>query len=251
MSTQFIPYRPALKDPLWSLVMLRCTFDSNVFDGSDLSNDHRILGPQGGNVGHSPIQKKFGSFSMYSNGVPDNMIVVQSNATDTGPSGAFAANTEFCLEGWVYPTANKLQTAFGQYDGNSISTRNIHVGLTSGGKAYARITYNYGGTSDEILSDSTVSLNTWTHIACTRNSSAIRLFVNGVLQSATLTGFFTLAFVGDFNRLVLNGRRNETTRFDIWQGYIDDIRFTKGSNGSGACRYTTTFTPPASALPTN
>jgi hypothetical protein len=177
------------------------------------------------------------------------MVVAQSNSTDTGPSGDFQQFTEFCLEGWVYPVANQLQVAFGQYESETISQRNIHVGLTAAGKLYMRITSNYSNTYVEIQSDTAVSLNTWTHIACTRDSSAIRLFINGVVQSQTLTGWFSVDVSGYLSRLVLAGRRNEVTRFDIWNGYIDDVRFTKGSDGSGAVRYTTTFTPPINALP--
>jgi hypothetical protein len=89
-----------------------------------------------------------------------------------------------------------------------------------------------------VASSTTVSLNTWTHIAITRSGSTWRCFVNGTLE-ATATAAVTL-YTG--TGLISSGANpvgdNSLT------GYIDELRITKGY-----ARYTATFTPPTAAFP--
>jgi hypothetical protein len=89
--------------------------------------------------------------------------------------------------------------------------------------------------TQKILGTTTVSLNTWTHIAVTRSGTSLRLFVNGVLDgNVSNSQNFT-----DTNITIGRG---------VWassefEGYLDDFRVTKGY-----ARYTSNFSPPTSAL---
>jgi len=88
-----------------------------------------------------------------------------------------------------------------------------------------------------VLVSATVSdyLNEWTHIAFTRVGSTNRLFVNGALvDTATASDNYsnTISVVG-------GGRYGSNSINVSFQGYIDDLRITKG-----VARYTAGFTPP-------
>jgi hypothetical protein len=88
------------------------------------------------------------------------------------------------------------------------------------------------------------SLNQWYHVAVSRVSGVLYLFVNGVLQNAGGTSFTTN--VKDSSAEVRVGRLgfDATYKYQFF-GRIDEVRITKGS-GRG---YTSTFTAPTEAYP--
>ena len=75
------------------------------------------------------------------------------------------------------------------------------------------------------------------HVAVTRSGTTVRLFVNGVVE-ATATGNST-----NFNESLTLYIGAETGNSLYLNGYIDDLRITKGY-----ARYTSNFTAPTSAL---
>jgi hypothetical protein len=137
------------------------------------------------------------------------------------------ANGDFCVECWIYPTA-----AFDTYNG-------IFVGNATNGFFFGKITGGIGlrisGVSD-VISATAPNINQWTHIAITRSGTDVRLFYNGVQQGSTVTNSTNFAqsatFIGD------NGASSA-----IWEGYISNLRFVKGT-----AVYTSNFTPPTSPL---
>ena len=80
--------------------------------------------------------------------------------------------------------------------------------------------------------------NTWYHVALVRNQTNLSFYVNGIL-SATVS---SNAAIGSRRALTVGAQNSSSTRFT--RGSIDDLRITKG-----LARYTTSFTPPARALP--
>jgi hypothetical protein len=80
-----------------------------------------------------------------------------------------------------------------------------------------------------------MTTNAWHHIAVTRSSGTVRLFFNGTEGvSATNTSNLT------GSNLAVGGYYSTTYLYD---GYIDDLRITKG-----VARYTSNFTPPTAPL---
>jgi len=106
--------------------------------------------------------------------------------------------------------------------------------LTSG----AIYSGQYTGSTGTTLNTSSVSANTWYHVAYTRASGTIRLFLNGV-QAATTTAS------GSINTWPPVTGYDGPTNGRPLNGYIDDLRIT-----NGYARYTSNFTPPTAALPT-
>ncbi len=94
-------------------------------------------------------------------------------------------------------------------------------------------------TSTAILtSTTTIAATTWTFVTVTRSGTSTRLFVGGNLE-ATATDSTNF---NQTNALLVGSDRSNANGLN---GYLDDIRITKG-----VARYTATFTPPTVTFPT-
>jgi len=180
-----------------------------------------------GNAQISTTQSKFGGSSMYFDGTGDYLTSPQSTALDL--SG------DFTVELWVYFS--------------SVSGTTSLVGKWGGAGAYAWIlqyisgtglsfyTGSSGGLGTQISGAFTAVANTWYHLAVTRSSNSVRLFVNGAQVGSTTTNTNNLTA----SNQALNIGRNADTNIQYLTGYIDDLRITKG-----VARYTAAFTPQTS-----
>jgi hypothetical protein len=94
-------------------------------------------------------------------------------------------------------------------------------------------------TSTAILtSTTTVGATTWAFVTVTRSGTSTRLFVGGNLE-ATATDSTNF---NQTNALLVGADRSNLNGLN---GYLDDIRITKG-----VARYTANFTPPTATFPT-
>jgi hypothetical protein len=93
-------------------------------------------------------------------------------------------------------------------------------------------------TSTAILtSTTTIPATTWTFVAVTRSGTSTRIFVNGNLEStATDSTNFS-----ETEPLIIGADRGSINGLN---GYLDDVRITKG-----VARYTSSFTPPTASFP--
>ena len=151
---------------------------------------------------------------------------------------AFSSAATFTIEAWVYPTAvtGSTGTIIGDMQPNG-PTNNWSFGVTSTGSITL---YWYDGAIKTCVSSGTVANNTWTHIAVAVSAGAVKLFINGVLQSTTGTTTLTAA-TSPLGYLTIGQWNNQSN----YTGYIDDLRVTRG-----IARYTATFTTPTTNLPT-
>lgn len=83
----------------------------------------------------------------------------------------------------------------------------------------------------------TVTAGVWHHVAITRQGSTMRLFFDG---SLTTSFTFAATFSGTYDRFWIGDSAGNSN----FNGYIDELRFTKGY-----ARYTAAFTPPTSPHP--
>jgi hypothetical protein len=101
---------------------------------------------------------------------------------------------------------------------------------------YADGTVHVDSNAVLLTSSSSLSLNTWTFVTVCRRSGTMTMYFNGTsVASASNSSNFTQTGTrvgGTFDNLSFNG-------------YIDDLRVTKGY-----ARYTANFTPPTTAFPT-
>ena len=118
---------------------------------------------------------------------------------------------------------------------------------TSGVGQAAPVFYNSGSTliyfvnnNGVITASSSLQVNTWQHIALSRNSNSTKLFVDGTQVGST--------FSDSTNYLssppISLGSNVAGPTSNTLNGYIDDLRITKG-----VARYTSNFTPPAAPFP--
>ena len=183
-----------------------------------------------GNAQISTAQSKWGGSSLLLDGTGDFVT--------TPFVRAFLPDEDFAIEAWVRPSnvSSIRVIASSATSGNAINW--ILVQNASGGVEWL-VYATPSGTSVNIASGAGVlTLNTWHHVAATREGNTWRLFVDGV-QVATGTHTGTLR--SDANLVYIGRQPNNTAR--DWNGYIDDFRVTKGR-----ARYTANFTPPSSQL---
>lgn len=161
--------------------------------------------------------------------------------------------TPFTVEAWIYLTTTGVQHyVFGeQWTGSG--TINMSVGFNAGpGQSldsaglYPVFGY-YNGTSWSTTAQSTTTVtpNTWNHIAWVFAGSTAYVFINGVnttASGAATTWGGALTSNGDAWYI---GRRWDTgsANGDTLRGYISNLRFVKGT-----ALYTANFVPGTSSL---
>lgn len=156
-------------------------------------------------------------------------------------SDYYLGTSDFTLEGWVYPNVSPANGSYvmtianGSNYGNSLfvvrGANTFGVGMACDG----------GCNGMAATSAASYPAGQWYHIAVTRQSGFVRLFVNGVIAA---TG--TYAGPGKSNnRLIVNGAWDNNGFGNYGSdAYYDEIRFTLG-----VARYTANFTVPAAAFP--
>lgn len=197
---------------------LLCNFtNAGIYDAATNSDMVTV-----GNAQVSSAQAKYGTTSLYLDGTGDWLTTRGGDLFQFGTG-------DFTIECWL----NKPSAANGPIIDARGSAVAAPYALYVDGSNYP---YFYDGS----VYTSTVAItnNQWNHIAVTRASGTLRIFVGGVQgYSGSVTTNLTAAatiFIGG-----QNFSSPATTT-----GYIDDLRITKGY-----ARYTANFTPPTAALP--
>ena len=148
---------------------------------------------------------------------------------DIAAAISFADSESFTLECFLYKNVGGYGNVFG--GGPQIGYDLSASPGTSTGTIYMFFAGGFGVEA----SGTAVTLNTWNHLAWTREGSTCRAFVNGVLQgSGTRSNAFSFSVIG----ATTSGGAQAVN------GYIDDLRITKG-----VARYTADFTPPTAPFP--
>ena len=210
--------------------LLLSATNAGIYD-SAAKNDLETVG----NAQVSTTQAKWGSTSMYFDGTGD-YLVGRTNPAYSYGTGAFT------WEAWVYPTATKSVAAH-IYDtlppGGTGSRANSMIwGINSSNKLFV-----FTNGSSAIVSSGSISLNTWTHVAFVREGTGTnqtKFYING-----TNDGTGTVSTNDTLGGQVIGASADDLTNNNaMFQGYMDDLRLTKGY-----ARYTANFTPPAAAFP--
>ncbi len=196
--------------------------NAGIYDNSTKTTLNTV-----GNAQVSTSIKKYGSGSMYFDGTGDYL-------TAGNPLFLDLRSGDFTMEGWIYPTVvTGAQGICGLW-----SNQQGILYLIDSTLSFAWAPYSIFAP---LLSSGTVSATTWAHVAVTRSGNTFRLFLNGTktaeATSATNASSYSVPFgVGYY---IVDG--SPTAYFN---GYIDDLRITKG-----IARYTANFTAPTKAFP--
>ena len=186
-----------------------------------------------GNAKTVTSEKKFGSSSAYFDGAGDYLGI--------GDHTGFylAAGVPFTLEAWFYPlSVSSSGTIISKDNYGSNFSWCIHIQYAADQIMFA--TQNTAAMAyfpSASLGPSTI--NKWNHIAASHNGTTLKMFLNG-----NLLGESTIAVSDMYTNLITIGCMSWNNPGEFFNGYIDDIRITKG-----VARYTANFTPPTEAFP--
>jgi hypothetical protein len=191
--------------------------NSGIYDGSTNSTIQTV-----GNTMVSNSQVKYGNGSMYFDGSTGYLTSL------TSPAFTFGTG-DFTIECWIY-TTTVSPAQQGIIDFRTSNNGKLALILLTS-TLYFQLT-----TGNITTAASTITINTWTHIAVVKLGTTVTVYVNGVSKgSATDTGSYAAA-----DRVTVGNTQDNY----YFNGYIDDLRITKGY-----ARYTTAFTPPTALLP--
>jgi hypothetical protein len=177
--------------------------------------------------------KKYGAGSIVFDGTGDYLSVPWNEFWNIG-SG------DYTVECWLKTSGavGEIVSAFNQsspYPGWLFG-----VGFNSNN---GKLTfYNANGSSSETKASTlTVNDNNWHHVAVTKSGTTLKFFIDGLLDST-----HTLSLVGTgSNQAIRIGADNNSSPSRYLNGYIDDLRISKG-----LARYRYNFTPPTRAFAT-
>lgn len=198
---------------------LLCNFTNASIADLAMQNNLETVG----NAQVSTSVVKYGTGSLYFDGSGDYLKLPSSINLAFG-SGSWT------IEFWFYPLSS-----YGSGQGIlafSDDKDNLDYGSTSNTLRY------YNGSTATTFTGVSITANTWQHIALVNNSGTVRVYVNGTQSTNSATGA-TSSSSRSLNILA------NTAGSALINAYIDDLRISRG-----IARYTASFTPPASALPT-
>ncbi|MDD5700623.1 MAG: LamG domain-containing protein [Dehalococcoidales bacterium] len=176
-----------------------------------------------GHVNTETDQKQFGTASAQFDGAGDDYIDSPNDADWDFGTG------DFTLDCWIYPTGwTTYPVILSTYPTGSYWGMQVY----NNGADFAI----FGDFPTVHVATGGISLNAWTHLAISRESGKIYFFKNGTLLNIGGTSF-TQDLDADSDLLV--GTYNKTASGHQWNGYIDEIRISKG-----IARWTSDFTPP-------
>jgi hypothetical protein len=182
-----------------------------------------------GNVRLSKVQKKFTNRSIFFDETGDYLTVP--------PSPNMALGTgDFTIECWVRFAVTPVGNGQGVYQLSNGYLNSQVRGPALGAENSTGQWTIYHGTTFTQSTGNVPAINTWYHTAIVRSSGTTKLYVNGVsiISVADTTNYTDQYFtIGGWY----------STGF-LFNGYIDDLRITRG-----VARYTANFIPFTSAFP--
>ena len=231
-------------DTYWDDVIVRHTFDTDFSDQSPVGNSN-ITAVGNPDIIASPT--KFGKAGRFSS----------SNAhLNYGHNAAYDFTGEWTVETWVYiDTSPNAGAIFSKSD---VSQSSQNFGLLVDNTTSGFITFRWSNT-DNTAHNSTYGttvgaystgsvVQNWVHIALTRRASdgSIHFFFNGTESTSTSSNQVIDNNIANnsLRQLCLNARlQYQSSRYT--DAIYDDVRITAKE------RYTSNFTAPTSAFPTD
>ena len=157
------------------------------------------------------------------------------------PSSIFQFGTgDWTIEAWIYQRSQHNYSSLIEI-GNHLYSNAFTISI---GSAHGFYVYSGGFYGPQV---NVFTLNTWQHVAVTRAGNALYFFLNGTIVGSSSGYSFTNNLTD--STIVSIGYTygyvpSVNNTFYQCDGYIDDLRITKG-----VARYTSNFTPPTAPFP--
>jgi len=210
--------------------------NAGIYDATS-KNDLETVG----NAQISTTQSKFGGSSIYFDGTGDYC--------NTGPTVNLEFGSgDFTIEMWIYPAVTSRMAIYHGSSGTDWSigidynSQKFNIWASSNGTTWNLINADPGGNG---IGTTTISTNTWTHVAFVRSGTTWQTYINGT-RDINLTGI-SGSIVNRATSAKSIGKwwfSNGVGNPGVWNGYMQDVRITKG-----VARYTANFTAPTAAFP--
>lgn len=169
--------------------------------------------------------------SVHFDGTGDLLSVATDSTLELGSS-------DYTMECWFYMTAtpDNVNGLISMGQAGSVSTFASLQLQTNGVVNWFVSQYS---TSTPVVNSGICYLNTWYHVAVTRNGNNHTMYINGVSVSTR-----TVSYTNTIGNTFYVGCGWYATNRDF-QGYISDVRLVKGT---GTSVYSSAFTPPTAPL---
>lgn len=220
-------------DEYWDNVVALLHFD-DINESTTINDIKTKIWTAAGGAKISTNEFKFGgsSLSLVSSG----SYVRAASSSDFG----FGLG-EFTIEAWVYLSSlSSVATLFDFRPVGEVQGAYPLLHFTSNGAVEFVTNYALSPSVTLISSDNEITTNVWTHVAASRKSNVLSIFVGGDLVASTADN------VNYAPSICTIGRSNYTGYPEPLTGYIDEFRVTKG-----VARYTENFTPPDAPFPSS
>ena len=194
----------------------------NFTNASILDNAMMAVPETVGNAQIDTTVKKYGTGSLEFDGTGDWLRV-------QGTNNLFNLSTgDFTIECWFYAVSTGTSAIVQQ------GTTDWRISYTNNGV----MRYEVGANSIQ-TSTGAFSFNTWTHLAICKSGATTTLYLNGTSRVTT-----TNSPTNSGNPVYVGANIDGGNPYWPLNGYIDDLRITKG-----VARYTANFTAPTAAFP--
>jgi hypothetical protein len=200
---------------------------TGIYDAAMMNNMETV-----GNAQLSTAVSKFGGSSMSFDGTGDYLIS-SPNAAVLNTFGTGDFTVEFWMNSVSFANVNNEKIVF---DCRPLSTDGLYPCIY-----FLNGQIRYFVNSADRITGSTLNTGQWYHVALARSGSSTKLFVDGTQVGSTYTD--TNNYLCGANRPIIASRGHTLGEYN-YNGYIDDLRITKGY-----ARYTSNFTPPTLPFP--
>lgn len=211
--------------------------DTNIIDSTPYNQTITVQGSSAIDT----AQSKFGGSSGEVNSTNTGFVLSGSSNFVIGSSD------DFCIECWYrpraqsgdYPRVWQMGPAGWATGSLALFERQKNYSITK----FDVVLNGYNSTNPFLTSTTTVSNGVWYHLAITRESGTVRLFVDGALEDSLAN--FTQAIGSVATPIgVGNAARASSYIHEFADGWIDDFRLI-----IGRAEYTAAFTPHTAAHP--
>lgn len=236
-TSDFVPPTSALTNsttsatPGITVLLLKCNGTNGSTTFTD-NGDKSLTPTVTGNAQISTAQYKYGTASAYFDGTGDYLVY------STGKDYFNLFNSNFTIECWIRPSSVTGARVIFSKRANT-STFGGFIFQLNGNKLNIVATKDESTWGISLDSTSTLSTNTWYHVAATRLNNTFKIFINGTEEGSQTVADFVVSSNSD-NMVIGAGSAAGGQEFS---GYIDDLRIIRGVS-----LYDSTFTVPSSEL---
>jgi len=197
-----------------NVVLMLHMDDEGLTDSSFTPHD---IVPNGG-VSRSSAQSKSGGYSAYFDGVDDYLSIASSSE--------FYVDSDFTWDAWIYP--EKYDSAIiGRYGSHTRGALWFEVDGTNNAHSNKLLfSVEYNPAYSVLMSSGVdVQLNTWSHVAISRQGDIWYLFLNGIIKNT----YIQSSIINTNTPTTIGAYAVDHTNPDnYFKGYIDELRMTKG-----------------------